>query len=171
MAQQTIDLPTSYYRRQSAFVDWRPPDNSRPAIIDGLKASSSDSRFFSVLRFFPGGLTRLGIDSSQTGSQSADLSGEFEKNGAIDITISGTTYSFDLNSSDLTEPYIWTPSNSTDAGAIFTTLARSRVAATLVIRDGPPVSGFKMVFGGKTYSKVQFGGKTYNKMVFNGKTY
>ena len=175
MAKQTIELPASIVdisSRRDGRVRWQFPNNGKIPIIDALKAQSSDARFFHAIQLTRGGSISLSIGRDQTVSVSNtdDLSDKFETDGGIDITISGTTYSFELAGADTVEPYTWTPTNSTDVTTIFNALTTSTVA-TLVIRDGPLNSGFKLGFGGKTYNKVQFGGKTYNKMVFNGKTY
>ena len=169
MAKQTIELLSTAMGRSSSSLWW----GAIPfvQIADDL-TPSDQTRYFREVLFTSGGRITLDFERARVGNPTSgnDLSGDFETNGGIDITVSGTTYSFDIAGADTSELYAWVPSNSDDVVALHGAVT-SATDATLVIRDGPRDTGFKLGFGGKTYNKVQFGGKTYNKMVFNGKTY
>ena len=138
MAEQTIQLPSSAWIDVSAGNGWFLGENNAVDIINDLKASDSDPREFGVLTFSSRGEIRLNIFEEISRNDGADLSSTFETSGGIDVTVSGTTYSFELAGADPTEEYRWTPSNSDDAIALHNAIS-SATAATLVIRDFPAV--------------------------------
>ena len=143
MAQQTIQIPADAPRLATHATrrgwDW---PNNRTSIDNSLKAVASRNAFLSELTFSSTGQVRLILDNGSSGTNDRaglDLSNAFETAGGISLTIGGTTYNFDVNSADRTEPYAWDPSNSSDVTSVYNALSSSSVAATLVIRDGPAV--------------------------------
>ena len=140
MAEQTIQLPSFNDRDSSGFRGWR---WSQPSIVidDSLLQNSNDNRYLQIVGMTREGAVTLGFSSSTSSNTSgADLSDAFETNGGIDITLSGTTYSFELAGADFTEPYQWTVTNTADAAAFYDAFeSASPRDGTLVLRDGPPV--------------------------------
>ena len=140
MAQQTIQLPSNrnFGFSSGGFLgrNWI-FSNNRPSIDDSLKNNSSDNRYLSSVAVRSDGQVRINLASSTSGSQNnADLSNAFEQNGGIDILYNGTTYSFELSGADTSEPYEWTPSNSSEVTTLYNALlSATDRGATLTIRD------------------------------------
>lgn len=63
-----------------------------------------------------------------------ELSSAFETSGSVQYTVGSSSWLFEMGGLDLTEPYIWTPSNSSDVSALYDAIA-APVAATLTLRD------------------------------------
>ena len=137
--QQTIQLEASWY----GFGSWEPPTGSRPAIDAGLRGA--DPRFLHEIVLRTGGIVDFRLASSQTqpSSSNQDLTPEFEQNGTLELIVGANSVLVALASSDITEPYIWSPANSAEVVA-FTALL-SDVAGSesgqLIIRDFVPTLG------------------------------
>ena len=131
--QQTIQLQASWY----GFGSWEPPTGSRPAIDAGLRGA--DPRFLHEIVLRTGGIVDFRLASSQTqpSSSNQDLTPEFEQNGSLELIVGANSVLVALASSDITEPYIWSPANSAEVvafAALLSDVAGSE-SGQLIIRD------------------------------------
>lgn len=135
---QTISLPNSWYGTLGTSHRWRVP-GTRPQINDILTPDGED-RYFSEVSINSYGRLYLSLDESASGSDQAqnNLSDLFSMGGIV-ITFAGTTYSFNLDRADVSDPYHWTPDNDTDALALYNAIgSATNFDATLTIHDFDP---------------------------------
>ena len=136
--KQTISLPSSAWRtvRSNGVPGRGWLVSPRIAVDSALLATTTTRAYFLNLYITSTGRISFGFTSVPSGGvNTQDLSDAFETSGGIDITVSGTTYSFDIASADRNGPYNWTPTNSDDMASLYAAIS-SATDATLVIRDG-----------------------------------
>ena len=133
MARQ--DIPALAGRRIGiGSIGWR-WDTSRPEIDSGLTGPLSVYlREFTVTTQ---GQINLSFDNASSGADSrADLTDTWESSGGVDIITGGTIYSFDINTSDISDNYSWLPANSADSQALYIFLVGNPTAPGLIhLRD------------------------------------
>ena len=111
---QVIDLAASWFSATSESVSWF-ATGTRPKINNYL--SGGNSRYFSGVTFAQTDRRiTLQFSDASTGAGSGpsgqDLITAFEQDGSIKIESAGVlTRTFNLNGSDTSEPYVWTPNN------------------------------------------------------------
>ena len=113
--EQTVDLEAAW----AAFgtnVVWEAPAADRPAITDPSLLPSTGDRFFSRIRINSSGQVALRIASDTTTANPTatdeDLADDFEERGYVVLEVDGRFYRADLDGSDTTDPYIWTPTDA-----------------------------------------------------------
>ena len=139
--EQIIQLPAS--SRLSGQLFWNFGTN-RPAIIDGLKESASDTRFLLYVELTGAQLT-IGISPMNSGRDStgADLSSAFETMGQVIFEGLGQTITINTaDYSDDSEPYVfnWKAASAANAAAAAVAAANAVSTgaawpATLTLRD------------------------------------
>ena len=127
MASQTIQLSAGDHFTDNVGGATRRGWSGLSVAIDTSLLQDSDDN--SNLNLFA-----VAADRAVILDLSADLSNEFETSGGVDVTVDGTTYSFDLRGQDTSEPYWWYPTNSGDVNRIYSAIGVG-TSATLVIRD------------------------------------
>ena len=137
--EQVFTLPASTHTESSLSHTWEFADGERPALIDILKASDSDTRFLAGIVIGNNNFIELLIASSQTEAASGtgdDLASIFETNGAFTLVADGRTLTVEMGG-DLTEPYRFQPSNTSDVSSFRTGVGSGDgVAGVLTLDSG-----------------------------------
>ena len=142
MAEQTLIYRNNGFDRTSfsgvSGIGWS--GNRR---INADLVGSSAQRWFRYLFFFSDGKVRLNIGLFTTNDGDArDLSSAFETGGSISVSSFGAELRVDMGGLDLSEPYVFTPSNSEEVIAFYKHFDGQNdgsQAATITIRDFVPV--------------------------------
>ena len=136
MAEQTLNLPASSYISIATFVTWSFSGTDRPLIDASL--TSGNTRYFSQIVLLSNGRVQLTVSSSQDESASDtgdDLSDAFEANGGLTLTVTSPSISLtvDLDGSDMEEPYLWSPTNSSEVITAYNALKATSTAPSAVL--------------------------------------
>ncbi len=143
----------SFTLSQGAFYSgttlaFEPSGNTRPEIEGEAYLPASGRRWFGLLRLHPDGTVHIKFVSTQAGSldDQADLSDAWEERGQLVIEAGGRTLTINMaETTDSTEPYEFTPTNSADVIAFynaFRSRAQGSLASTVTLRfPGSPNSG------------------------------
>lgn len=178
---QEIMLPGSIFLSSSPVILWR--FNRNLPQIDSALTPGSD-RYLNLVRFFSDGRVELQFDPTPSFTNSrADLSDKFETSGSFTVTSGENTLTVQMAGSDLSEPYQFTPANSSEVITFYNALrTQSNVAATLTLSDGagpspePPtptnIAEFTLnaVAIGGSGAAGRFSGLTWN-FTHEGQTY
>ena len=137
--EQVFSLPASTHTESSLSHTWEFADGERPNIIDILKPSASANRFLAGIVIGNNNFIELLIASSQTEAASGtgdELASIFETNGAFTLVADGRTLTVDMGG-DLTEPYRFQPSNTSDVSSFRTGVGSGDgVAGVLTLDSG-----------------------------------
>ena len=150
MAEQTLTLPAHHYAEGSAAVLWQnlgSPDTELDSAFVPVDDTVYPRRQLNIVRLDrisgQAGLEFIALESDGTASPaSADLTDAFEATGGFEITHATVgSLTVELAGADMTEPYIWIPSNSAEviafANAVFALSGNQ--SATLRLFDGAPL--------------------------------
>ena len=142
MAEQTIQLAASWHDAQSSATRWRAPAGSRPE-IDAALAGTFSKFFSTVLVRSSNGEVLLQIASDQSElpqNANDDLLQVFETNGSLELIVGSNSLLVALAGADMSEPYIWTPTNSAEVIAFEAMLSDvdGTESGQLIIRDFVP---------------------------------
>ena len=121
---QVFTLEGSTHTESSLSHTWAIPAGERPAIVDVLKASDSDTRLLAGLVVGNNNFVELLITSSQDedpASTGDDLVGAFETDGSFEIVADSRTLTVEMSdSTDVSEPYRFQPSNTSQVSSFRT---------------------------------------------------
>ena len=109
MARQTIQLPSSWWRRVATGGRWEPPTGGtdRPLIDAALSPTGATRYFTNIALRSDGDVIRLFFEDVRAGFAAGhDLSAAFEATGSVTLEANGQTFVFEVSAGgDLTEPY------------------------------------------------------------------
>ena len=142
MAQQTLPIPDNRYLELGTTARWFLPAGSRLPVDSAI--TGGPTRLLADVVISGAGLITLRFTENQTESSGSsggadDLSDTFEATGGFTITVGAFELTVELAGADVSEPYVWTPSNSAEV-ITFNTNVRAingDESATLVLRDVP----------------------------------
>lgn len=123
----TINLPRS--GKYGSDRGWSVSSN-RPQIESDF-VSSGTTRYFAQLTINTSNQLIFVTSSASSGFNNADLSNDFESDGALTIMLGGDSYTFLLDGADTSSAYIWTPSNTDDVEDLYDALNTRQNGATL----------------------------------------
>ena len=131
--EQTFTLPGSAYIASGINKQWSLAAGSR--ILVGTAIAGNATRYIRNLLLTSAGLIRIDVvdqnNSNVLSGSGDDLSNAWESNGGITITSGNNSVTALINGADTSEPYSWTPSNSSEVTAFWRTLGSSNVSATV----------------------------------------
>ena len=137
---QTFTVPVSGYSLQFGFLkEWHVTSDNA---IDFDLAPPRENRWLQYLRILSTGTVQLLLADIAEGQsishEDDDLSDQFESDGQIVVQYGSNVLTLSMSdTSDSTEPYVWTGSN--EAAAFFRAIPAAGADVTLTIRGFTPV--------------------------------
>lgn len=152
MAKVTLNLPFSARSDGDSFLGWddlelRVPGeltaDGKPSFLDRFQIgiAGRDNDYWLALN----------LSKTAGGTESADLSFLWERQGELVLAVGAESWTFRVGS-DRTDPYTWPPTNQGDAQAARTAIASiaSRTRASLTIDDRVGAATGTGLFAGST---------------------
>lgn len=102
-------------------------------------------------------------------SSAQDLTNAVETAGIFTITVGTNSLDFGILGAASSTPYNWIPTNSVDVIAFYNAIGTSRLAATLILRDGPKITSLRAFINNKRVAGVYINGKKVAGAFINNK--
>ena len=166
MAYQSIPLLAAWWEDIGTARVWN-PEGDEPLIIASLVDAGESDRFLAIFGVLDNNRVNLNI-SDGVQQTLDDLTDSFEASGGLRLTIGSNSWIFLLAGADMSDPYLWFPSNAADVAAAYAA-ASSAVAATLEISDDPDTD-FARLRVGSTGVRKAYVGATEATRVYVGST-
>lgn len=143
MAEQVFNATHSQYIAESDAHRWLFTPGSRLLINDDLTPATNPTRLLSTIRIYDDGRIQVGIAQDQAehalNTPARDLSDLVEMSGSFEFEVDGNTLLEPLAGADQTEPYEYTPSDTTNVldfyGAVTSATDKSLI---FTLRDFVP---------------------------------
>lgn len=150
MAEQTITLPAqasgaNIYEESSSWIRWTFGSLDVRPDIDSSLEPSGETRKLSEVRINADGSVFLNFSDETGASINQDLTSLFETQGSFQVDAGGFTLSVNMAGADLSDPYSFTPDNSDEVTAFYTSVhglpgGVGSLSGTLILRDFEPIT-------------------------------
>ena len=134
--RQAISLPSTAFSRISTLSSWNLAI-PRPQLNSGF-APSGTSRFLVGCSVLQNGGVNVNFGPANNSDAVADLTSAFEANGSLRFDAGSDSLTVALAGADPSDPYNWTPTNSSAVTAFHNALDGFSGTATLTLRDYTP---------------------------------